>query len=199
MQILAAVFANPFCGGIVYARFPHQPRLKIPLWRPALRLSEGYRDDAWETVTVPHDWSVTMPFDRSCSSGTGYLPGGTAWYRKRFFLPEEARGKRVRIVLDGVYKNAKLWCNSYYLGCYPYGYSEIALDVSDFASFGETENVLCVRVEREDLADSRWFTGCGIYRKVSVEISEPVGFAHHGVFFFVASISFTMTSSTMSV
>lgn len=159
---------------------------------------KDYKDDAWETVTIPHDWSVTMPFDRSCSSGTGYLPGGTAWYRKRFFLPEEARGKRVRVVLDGVYKNAKLWCNSYYLGCYPYGYSEIALDVSDFACFGETENVLCVRVEREDLADSRWFTGCGIYRKVSVEISEPAGFAHHGVFFSVQETDEDRASFTVS-
>lgn len=56
-------------------------------------------------------------------------------------------------------------------------------------AFGETENVLSVRVEREDLADSRWFTGCGIYRKVSIETSEPVGFAHHGVFFSVDSVA----------
>lgn len=146
---------------------------------------KDFNDSSWQSVTVPHDWSVTMPFDRTCSSGTGYLPGGTAWYRKSFTLPEEAKGKRVRVVFDGIYKNAKIWCNSYYLGEYPYGYSEIALDVTDFACFGETENVLSVRVEREDLADSRWFTGCGIYRKVSVEISEQVGFDHHGVFFAV--------------
>ena len=94
---------------------------------------KDFDDAAWESVTVPHDWSVTLPFDRTCSSGTGYLPGGVAWYRGSFLLSEEDKGKRVRVVFDGVYKNAKIWCNSYYLGCWPYGYSEIALDISDFA------------------------------------------------------------------
>ena len=144
---------------------------------------KDFDDAAWESVTVPHDWSVTLPFDRTCSSGTGYLPGGVAWYRGSFLLSEEDKGKRVRVVFDGVYKNAKIWCNSYYLGCWPYGYSEIALDISDFACFGDVRNVLSVRVEREDLADSRWFTGCGIYRKVTVETMPQVCFAHHGVFF----------------
>lgn len=143
---------------------------------------KDYSDAGWQTVTIPHDWSVTMPFDRSCSSGTGYLPGGIAWYRKSFTLPAEDQGKRVRVVLDGVYKHAKIWCNSYYLGRFPYGYSEIALDITPFACFGETENVIAVRVEREDLADSRWFTGCGIYRKVTVETAPQLCFAHHGVF-----------------
>ena len=42
----------------------------------------GYDDSAWRLVTLPHDWSVEHPFDLCNASGTGYLPGGTAWYRK---------------------------------------------------------------------------------------------------------------------
>lgn len=144
---------------------------------------KDFDDASWQSVTLPHDWSVAMPFDRSCSSGTGYLPGGVAWYRKHFTLPEADQGKRVRVVFDGIYKHARIWCNSYYLGSFPYGYSEISLDLTPFACFGDTENVLSVRVEREDLADSRWFTGCGIYRKVTVETAPQLCFAHHGVFF----------------
>ena len=145
---------------------------------------KDFDDSAWQIVTLPHDWSVTQPFDRACSSGTGYLPGGVAWYRRHFALPPREAGKRVRIVLDGVYKNARFWFNSYYLGSCPYGYSEISFDVTDFTAFEEEEeNVLSVRVEREDLADSRWFTGCGIYRKVTVETMPQICFAHHGVFF----------------
>ena len=48
----------------------------------------GWDDRAWRRVTLPHDWSVEQPFDRAHASGTGYLPGGTAWYRKHFTLPE---------------------------------------------------------------------------------------------------------------
>ena len=40
---------------------------------------KDFDDASWQSVTLPHDWSVAMPFGRSCSSGTGYLPGGVAW------------------------------------------------------------------------------------------------------------------------
>ena len=107
----------------------------------------GYDDSAWREVTLPHDWSVEHPFDRHNASGTGYLPGGTAWYRKHFFLPEEAAGKRVRITFGGVYKHARVWCNSNYLGTRAYGYATFTYDVSEFVRPGE--NVICVRVEHD--------------------------------------------------
>ena len=63
----------------------------------------GMNDSAWRVVTLPHDWSVEHPFDPSHASGTGYLPGGTAWYCKHFELPQDVVGKRVRITFGGVY------------------------------------------------------------------------------------------------
>ena len=53
----------------------------------------AYDDRAWRTVTVPHDWAVEHPFDQAHASGTGYLPGGTAWYRKHFQLTAEEAEK----------------------------------------------------------------------------------------------------------
>lgn len=76
---------------------------------------KGYDDSAWTSVTLPHDWSVHMPFEQTNSSGTGYLSGGIGWYRVRFSLPEEYKGKRVRVVFDGIYKNSRIWCNSYHI------------------------------------------------------------------------------------
>lgn len=140
----------------------------------------GYDDSAWRTVTLPHDWSVEHPFDKCNASGTGYLPGGTAWYRKHFTLPQEAAGKRVRITFGGVYKHARVWVNSNYLGQRAYGYATFTHDVSAFVRPGE--NVICVRVEHNEVADSRWFTGSGIYRDVTLEVSEPCAFATDGVF-----------------
>lgn len=140
----------------------------------------GYDDSAWRRVTLPHDWSVEHPFDRSNASGTGYLPGGTAWYRKHFILPDAAQGKRVRLYFGGVYKHARVWINSNYLGQWAYGYTSFAFDISEFVHPGE--NVICVRVEHNEVADSRWFTGSGIHRDVELEISDPVCFAEHGVF-----------------
>ena len=76
----------------------------------------GYDDRSWRLVTLPHDWSVEHPFDLCNASGTGYLPGGIAWYRKHFTMPEGVTGQRVRITFNGVYKHARVWINSNYLG-----------------------------------------------------------------------------------
>lgn len=146
----------------------------------------GWDDRAWRQVTLPHDWSVEHPFDRRHASGTGYLPGGTAWYRKHFTLPEDAAGQRVRLTFGGVYKHARVWINSNYLGERAYGYSTFTYDVSDFVRPGE--NVISVRVEHNEVADSRWFTGSGIYRDVTLDIAGKNGFAVDGVFVTTKSV-----------
>lgn len=159
---------------------------------------KGYDDSAWRSVTIPHDWSVELPFSENYSSGTGYLAGGTGWYRAHFHLPEEYRGKSVRVVFDGVYKNSQVWCNSYYLGRRPYGYSTFSYDITHAAVCGG-ENVLCVKVVHEDLADSRWFTGSGITRKVTVVVEEPVHPAEYGVFFRAEQIEVEETEPDRAV
>lgn len=151
---------------------------------------KGYDDSAFREVTLPHDWSVELPFSETYSSGTGYLAGGTGWYRVRFHLPEKYQGKSIRLVFDGVYKNSQVWCNSYYLGKRPYGYTEFSYDISSLAVFGEQDNEVSVKVTHTDIADSRWFTGSGITRKVSLLIEEPVHPVMHGCFFQAEEISF---------
>ena len=140
----------------------------------------GMDDSAWRTVTLPHDWSVEHPFDPSNASGTGYLPGGIAWYRKHFELPQDVAGKRVRVTFGGVYKHARVYVNSNHIGSNAYGYTTFTFDISPFIRPGE--NVIAVRVEHEQVADSRWFTGSGIHRDVTIEISDMRCFADGGVF-----------------
>ena len=146
----------------------------------------GFNDSAWETVTLPHDWAVTLPFDESCSSGTGYLPGGVGWYRKHFEL-QELNGRKAFITFGGVYKHARVWVNSNYLGMRAYGYSTFTYDITEFVRAGH--NVVSVRCEHNDLADSRWFTGNGIYRDVTLTLVSPAHFIADGVFAYTASAS----------
>ena len=140
----------------------------------------GYDDRSWYTVTLPHDWAVEYPFERCHSSGTGYLPGGIAWYRRHLSLDDSLRGKRVRLTFQGVYKRAKIWFNSNYLGQHAYGYTSFTLDVSGFARPGE--NVIAVRVDHSETADSRWYTGSGIDRHVFLDVTDPVCFEPGGIF-----------------
>ncbi len=133
---------------------------------------KGYDDSNFKKVSLPHDWSVEMPFERTNSSGTGYLSGGTAWYRLHFKLPEEYRGRHIMLCFDGIYKNSHIWVNSYNMGKHPYGYTPIYVDITKFAFYGDTENVVAVRVAHEDIADSRWFTGSGITRKATLLVED---------------------------
>ncbi|SEN70596.1 protein of unknown function [Amphibacillus marinus] len=142
---------------------------------------KGFVDKDWEDVTLPHDWSVHAPFSIEHSSGTGYLPGGTAWYRKKFPISEDTTNKTVRLTFEGVYNHAQVWVNSYYLGKRPYGYSSFSYDITRFISPNQ-DNVIAVRVDHQHTADSRWFTGSGIYRDVNLTITDQLHFAEYGVF-----------------
>lgn len=149
----------------------------------------GYEDTSWRYVTLPHDWSVEEPFSKEHSSGTGYLPGGIGWYRKSMELSEELKGKKISITFEGVYNNSQVWCNSYYLGKRPYGYSTFTYDITPFVSFGAVNNVISVKVNHKDIADSRWFTGSGIYRDVYLTVTDHVHIDKYGVFVTTPEVS----------
>ena len=140
----------------------------------------GYDDRGWRQVTVPHDWAVEHPFDPCWASGTGYLPGGIGWYRGHFCLDPEDAARRVRVTFEGVYKRARVWINSNYLGQHADGYTGFSFDISEFIRPGE--NVIAVRVDHSEVADSRWYTGSGIDRPVTLTVTDPVCFQEHGVF-----------------
>ncbi|MDR1787586.1 MAG: DUF4982 domain-containing protein [Treponema sp.] len=129
----------------------------------------NFDDSEWQQVVVPHDWAVTLPFSRECSSGTGYLPGGTAWYRTAFAVDALEDGGQVILAFDGVYKNSQVWCNGHYLGLRPSGFSPFSYDITRCVRT-DGPNVLAVKVTHEDIADSRWFTGSGIQRAVTVRV-----------------------------
>jgi len=126
----------------------------------------GFQDGAWRTLDLPHDWSIELPFDARYASGTGYLPGGIGWYRKSFRLPASAAGSRVTIRFEGVYMNSEVWINGLKLGQRPYGYTSFEYDLTPHLLPDGKENVLAVRVDHSQFADSRWYNGSGIYRHV---------------------------------
>ncbi|MGL6175239.1 MAG: glycoside hydrolase family 2 TIM barrel-domain containing protein [Cellulosilyticaceae bacterium] len=141
---------------------------------------KDFDDSKWKEVIIPHDWSVEEDFSVEHSSGTGYLAGGMGWYRKVFELPKDLGKKRVFITFDGVYNHSQVWVNSYCLGRRPNGYSTFTYDITDFIN--SEDNVIAVKVEHKYEADSRWFTGSGIYRKVSLKVKESIHIEQDGVF-----------------
>jgi hypothetical protein len=140
---------------------------------------KDYNDSEWRMLNIPHDWSIELNFDKKYASSTAYLPGGIGWYRKSFIVPAEWRGKSIKILFDGIYNNSEVWINGHYLGKRPNGYISFIYDITPYLFFGE-ENIISVRVDRTKFADSRWYTGSGIYRNVWLIVTSKIHVAQWG-------------------
>lgn len=140
-------------------------------------------ESAFRPVHVPHDWAVEADFDQSASSGTGYLPGGVGWYRSHTSIASlgvPADG-HLRVVFHGAYKNADVWVNGYHLGGRPNGWSTFSFDLTEILGYAPDDDlVTAVRIERHDLADSRWYNGTGLTRRVDLQVRGPVAVAENG-------------------
>ena len=139
----------------------------------------AFDDSAWQQVDLPHDYSITQKYSQSNEAESAYLPGGTGWYRKSFTIDRDLAGKRIAINFDGVYMNATVWFNGVKLGTHPYGYSPFSFDLTRNAKFGG-ENTIVVKVENR-LPSSRWYSGSGIYRDVTLTVTDGVHVGNNGV------------------
>ena len=146
-------------------------------------------DSSWRDVRIPHDWSREFTPSEEFEGCTGYMPGGMAWYRKKFVTTEEMIGKKVLINFDGIYNRATIYCNGEYITFHPFGYSPCLIDISDFLNAKGEENLIAVRVDHTRYADSRWYSGSGIYRKVSMHILPETHIPVWGTFFTTPEVS----------
>ena len=139
----------------------------------------GYNDSFWRRLDVPHDWAIEGDFYAGNPSGAGggALPGGVGWYRKHFSLDKI---EKVFIEFDGVYMNSTVYVNGQEVGFRPYGYSSFEYDITPFVHEGD--NVVAVRVDNSDQPNSRWYSGCGIYRHVWLTQTSPIHVKHWGVY-----------------
>lgn len=138
---------------------------------------EGYDDSRWRKLDLPHDWSIEGQLSPDLASCTGYLPGGIGWYRKHFRVTDDAA--RHYIYFEGVYNRSEVYLNGHLLGKRPNGYISFMYDLTPYLKEGD--NVLAVRVDHSRSADSRWYTGSGIYRDVWMVSAPDVHFAQWGI------------------
>ncbi len=144
-----------------------------------------FDDSGWRSVDLPHDWSIEdipgtdSPFDPDAVSEVsgGFTLGGIGWYRKSFIIPGKDI-KRFLIQFDGIYMNPEIWINGVSLGTHPYGYTSFWFDITDHLISGKP-NVLAIKVRNEG-ANSRWYSGSGLYRHVWLKVLEPVHIAQYG-------------------
>src|SRR5882724_7778503 len=149
-----------------------------------------FKDSSWRNLNLPHDWAVELPFvnvDNFDVESHGYKPVGglfpetsIGWYRKHFNISKEDSGKRFQIQFDGIFRDANIWVNGFYLGNNKSGYVGVAYDITDFINF-EKDNVLVVRVDATQY-EGWFYEGAGIYRHVWLNKYPNLHIATNGMF-----------------
>ena len=144
-------------------------------------------DAEWKDVTLPHDWVVGLPYSKNASHSHGYKTVGfhypetsVGWYRKTFEIPEEDEGKRIALQFDGIFRDARVWVNGFYLGNEPSGYATQIYDISEYLNYGG-DNLLTVRADAS-LEEGWFYEGAGIYRHVWLDITDNLHVAPFGTF-----------------
>ena len=130
-------------------------------------------DEEWKAVTLPHD---AMLYEKRSADNPGrqnvaWFEGRDYEYRKTFRVPEMAQDSRLFSEFEGIYHNAKIFLNGRKVAERPYGYTQIVTDLTDHLN-REGENELRVEAYNSDQPNSRWYSGAGIYRPVSLYLSE---------------------------
>lgn len=150
----------------------------------------SFDDRRWQTVDLPHDASISGPFQKG-KGGTvrnGFRSLGRGWYRRHLAYDANWEGKRVILTFEGIYRLATVYVNG--KACGPAkknGYMEIELDITDQLQKGD--NLIAVHYNNSDAKSSRWYNGEGINRNVWLTTVSPVHIDRYGTYITTPEIS----------
>ncbi|WP_380879342.1 beta-galactosidase [Sphingomonas sp. DBB INV C78] len=140
----------------------------------------NHDDASWRTVDLPHDWAIEAPPVQTENIAQGYRKRGIAWYRRAITLDRSLEGRYLEIQFGAIATNATLWFNGTPVEHNWSGYNGFSIDITSMATFGETNNMLAIRVDA-DAAEGWWYEGAGIYRDVWLVDRAPVSIVTDGV------------------
>lgn len=131
-------------------------------------------EDAKE-VTLPHDAMIEeKPYAESKNGGnTGFRDGGYYTYVKNIEVSKEDINKKFILRFDGIYMNAYVYVNEQLCAQNHYGYTAFYADITSYLRFGE-KNEIRIQVRNGAMGNSRWYTGSGIYRDVTLLTSSQL-------------------------
>lgn len=157
---------------------PYSPKFDASKWSAT-----------WKNVNLPHDWVVDLPYAPEASHSHGYKTVGykypetsVGWYRKTFTVPHEDHGKHLYLQFDGIFRDARVWVNGFYLGHESSGYATHTYDITEYLNYGE-DNLITVRADAT-LEEGWFYEGAGIYRHVWLNKVAPVHVAPFGTFIY---------------
>ncbi len=139
-----------------------------------------------KTIDVPHDFQIEQPWVapsadekadntdvaaniKSRLSARGFKEMGTGWYRKTI-THTPTPNTRYLLDFEGIMLTGDVYLNGQHIGGTDYGYVGFEIDVTNLLRKGE--NILVVKASTQNEKASRWYTGGGLFRNVSL-VSTP--------------------------
>lgn len=166
----------------------------------------AFDDSGWQTVVVPHDFQISQPWVapskdekadnsdiasnvKSRLSSRGFKEMGIGWYRKTITPDAVWKGKRVVLDFEGIMLVGDVYLNGERIGGTDYGYVGFDIDISKLLKFGQP-NVIAVKANTQKPENSRWYTGGGLFRDVSLIVTDPQQhFTRHPLYITTPSVS----------
>ena len=152
-----------------------------------------------EVVNLPHDFLIGQDWVapdaserpdnsdagsnvRSRLSSRGFKEMGIGWYRYELTPKDEWKGKRIVLDFQGIMLVGDVYLNGKRIGGTDYGYLGFDIDLSKLLKWGQT-NEIAVKADTQNPANSRWFTGAGLYRDVNLIVTNKnLFFPRHPLF-----------------
>ncbi len=142
----------------------------------------------WKQVNVPHDFQIEQPWVapaadekadntdvaaniKSRLSSRGFKEMGKGYYRLHYTPSKELKGQRVLLDFEGIMYTADVYVNMKRVGGTNYGYIGFEIDITDDLKYGK-DNLIEVVADTREPGNSRWYTGGGLFRNVSI-VSTP--------------------------
>ncbi len=153
----------------------------------------------WQRIDVPHDFQIEQPWVapdaserpdnsdaganiKSRLSARGFKEMGEGWYVKAITPSVEKKGRRVLLDFQGIMYVADVYLNGKRIGGTDYGYVGFEIDITKDLRYGE-DNIIAVRCDTGNPKASRWYTGGGLFRDVTLIYTDPqVYFLRHPLY-----------------
>ena len=159
-------------------------------------MDTSFDDSTWAMVNVPHDWAINQSFILNENGDTGKLPWkNEGWYRKSLDIDKANQGKRIYLLFDGAMSFPEVYLNGKFIGKWDYGYNSFYLDITEAVLF-DHPNILAVHCNTK-AHDSRWYPGGGLFRKVTMIITNPIHVNIWGTYITTPNIE--VSSATVQV
>ena len=153
----------------------------------------------WRKISVPHDFQIEQPWVapaadekadntdvaaniRSRLSSRGFKEMAKGYYRYHLTPSAAMKGRRVLLDFEGIMYTADVLLNGQRVGGTNYGYVGFDIDLSDRLRYGE-DNLIEVIADTREPGNSRWYTGGGLFRNVSlVTTPKDLYFERHPLY-----------------